>query len=49
MDQKFYVNQLVMLIEADLLNRDDKILLQRLKVLWQKLGEIKQVKMAVAS
>lgn len=49
MDQKFYVNQLVMLIESGLINQSDDILLQRLKVLWQQLGELECVKLAVAS
>ena len=49
MDQKFYVNQLVMLVESDLLNRNDEILLQRLRVLWQQLGALECVKLAVVS
>jgi len=49
MDQKFYVNQLVMLIESDLINQNDKILLQRLHVLWQQLDELECVKVAIAS
>lgn len=49
MDQKFYVNQLVMLIESGLINQSDDILLQRLKVLWQQLGKLECVKLAVAS
>lgn len=49
MDQKFYVNQLVMLIDSGLINQNDEILLQRLKVLWQQIGELECVKMSVAS
>lgn len=49
MDQKFYVNQLVMLIESDLLNQSDEILFQRLKVLWQQLGKLEHVKLAIVA
>lgn len=49
MDQKFYVNQLVMLIESGLINQSDEILLQRLHILWQQLDELEYVKTAVAS
>lgn len=49
MDQKFYVNQLVMLIESNLLDQDDEILFQRLHVLWQQLGKLERVKVTIAS
>jgi len=49
MDQKFYVNQLIMLIESGLLNRNDEILLQRLNILRQKLDKLKCVKMAIVA
>jgi len=48
MDQKFYVNQLIMLIESGLLNREDEILLQRLNVLRKQLDKLEDVKKAVA-
>ena len=48
MDQKFYVNQLVMLIESGLINQSDEILLKRLRVLWQRLDKLECVKSAVA-
>lgn len=49
MDQKFYANQLILLIGSGLINQSDEILLQRLRVLWKQLDELECVKLAVAS
>jgi hypothetical protein len=40
MNQQFYANQLIELIEADLLDKDDQILTERLRVLHGLLGEV---------
>lgn len=49
MNQQFYANQLITLLEADLLDRADELLMSRLKVLYDLLGsELKKQRRASA-
>ena len=48
MNQVFYVNQIIMLIESGLLDINNKQLLERLNVLFQALNKLNIVDMAVA-
>lgn len=48
MSQRFYANQLIMLVQGGLIDRDDAALMQQLVQLWRLLGELLAAKETAA-